>query len=234
MRHPLRRSVAAAGRERTLATPGQRLDQVARDERLLAELRRREVARAPVHERRRSGGASSAPCRASSEPMTPASTSPVPPVAIPGLPVGFRPRLARPARRRACAAPFSTTIAPVSRASAWAASSRSRAAGRRSSRPSRRAISPGCGVSDRRGAARAQQRPSRIAERGERVQTVGVDHERHRALADEARARTRRVASSCPRPGPSTTASRSRASASSAEARRDRGRPSPSLRAAPS
>ena len=79
--------------------------------------------------------------RAKNAPAMPASTSPLPPLAMPGFPVGFTAQ--RPSgAAMTVAAPFSTTTAPVSRAFCWAAPSRSDwISGMESSHS--RAISPG-------------------------------------------------------------------------------------------
>ena len=80
------------------------------------------------------------PCP-SSETRMPASTSPLPPVARPGLPQRFSQRSSAPQMAVRC--PLSSTVAPVFSASAAAAPMRSSPG----SLPIRRRYSPSCGVS---------------------------------------------------------------------------------------
>ncbi len=157
--------------------------------------------------------ASSAPWRASSAPTMPASTSPVPPVASPGLPAAVT--AARPSgSATSVRAPFNTTITPVCCASAAAVSGRL-AWTSRVERPTRRAISPGCGVrmvgTSRRSAESAPGRPSAGASafRPSASTRIGTGQARTNACTSA------RVEGSWPRPGPITTESRSPASWSS-------------------
>jgi len=73
--------------------------------------------------------------------MTPERTSPVPPVAMPGLPVGLT-QAAPSGRAMTVRCPLSTTTAPDSTAKARAVSSRRRCTSLVEA-PTSRAISPG-------------------------------------------------------------------------------------------
>ncbi|MNN24912.1 hypothetical protein D3C81_1383630 [compost metagenome] len=84
------------------------------------------------------------PC-ASSAPIMPASTSPVPAVASAALPVGLMAMLSTPAAAISVPEPFSTIVACHAAASARAALSRSRWISA-TVQPSSRAASSGCGV----------------------------------------------------------------------------------------
>ena len=189
---------------------------------LAALAARRGRRRGRARRRRRSprAGPRAAPA---ARPTTPASTSPVPPVAMPGLPAALT--AARPPGLG------------DERALALEDDDRARRAGEGGGRlgprapappavgrPTSRAISPGCGV--RMVGAVAAERVERArAAAGagrERVEAVRVHDQRHRARAHEAPAPARACAASWPSPGPSTTASRSPASASSALAGRPR------------
>ncbi len=109
----------------------------------------------------------------------PVSTSPVPPEAIPGLPVGFRNTVPSGAATT-LTAPLSTRNTRWAVANARATAMRSRCTSGTLD-PTRRAISPGCGVRQR-GAGRLAQELAVARERGQRI---GVDHHRHRHLEHE-------------------------------------------------
>src|SRR5438034_96315 len=143
--------------------------------------------------------------------MTPDNTSPVPPVAMPGLPVGFT--AARPSARATIVRwPFKSTTAPVSIANARAVSSLRRCTSEALDDTSR-AISPGWGVTtvgaERRSASLApfSRADGARAFKPSASTSSGVGHRRTSSRTND------RVPASWPRPGPRTTASRSLARA---------------------
>ena len=142
----------------------------------------------------------------------PVSTSPVPPRAIPGLPVGFRKTVPSGAAIT-LAAPLRTRYTRWAVAKSRATSMRSRLHVRDARRRAARAISPGCGVRQR-GAGALCSTIQVARERGERV---GVDD--HRAARLEHRGARRAPASLAVEP--------------EARAQRDRVAPAHEIAAAP-
>ena len=142
----------------------------------------------------------------------PARTSPVPPVAIPGFPVGFT--AARPSGRATMVRwPLSDHGALALEAKARAVSEPRGLHLRHVVAATRRAISPGCGVTTVGAGRRAAPRSGAPVARPRALSAVGVDEERQRALGHEAPRRRRDVPAIRPSPGPRTTASRLRARA---------------------
>ena len=145
-------------------------------------------ARGPM---RRSTAASKAGTpRARKPAITPVSTSPDPAVASAALPVSFSAtRPGRPPRAGSAMTvpgPFRRTTAPLRSASRCAAAIRSSPTGW----PASRAYSPSWGVSTV-GTPRVWRGAQRLEIAVERVEAVGVEHERDARLGDEREHRLR-------------------------------------------
>ena len=176
----------------------QRTDQVDRDQIGCGPGRRRGPS---VHVDTGDGRVAGATPFASSPPMMPVSTSPVPAVASAGPSV--RLTWTRPS---GCAitvpGPFSTTIACqyARPACARPRSDRHRLRGRPGARTRRRA------ASGSRAGARGMPDAQRRRVGASALQRVGVDHDRHRRLGDQPPCTAAWVRSSRPRPGPTARA----------------------------